>query len=163
MCKASSQAMLILAITFLLLTTCLNVYAQAPRSAPEPDYSKEPYVIEQVFTKLIFQNDGKYSEETTARVRIQSQAGVQAYGILHFPFAAATSTLEVAFVKVTKPDKTVVQTPVENMLEMPSDITREAPFYSDLKEKQVAVKGLEIGDTLEYQFRGTVHTPLDLG
>ena len=32
---------------------------------------------------------------------------------------------------------------------MPSDITRQAPFYSDLHERHVAVKGLAVGDVLE--------------
>ncbi len=32
---------------------------------------------------------------------------------------------------------------------MPADITRQAPFYSDLREKHVAVKGLSPGDVLE--------------
>jgi transglutaminase-like putative cysteine protease len=31
-----------------------------------------------------------------------------------------------------------------------SDITRQAPLYSDLHEKHLAVKGLEVGDVLEY-------------
>jgi tetratricopeptide (TPR) repeat protein/transglutaminase-like putative cysteine protease len=165
MAKTSRRVHTVCAATLLLLTAGSKASAQTSPSPPasQPDYSKEPYVVEQVFTKLIFQNDGKYTQEVTARVRVQSQAGVQANGILHFPFASATSTLEVVYVRVTKQDKSVVETPVENILEMPADITREAPFYSDLKEKQVAVKGLEIGNTLEYRYRGEVSKPLDPG
>ncbi len=37
-----------------------------------------------------------------------------------------------------------------------SEITRQAPFYSDLREKHVPVKGLGLGDILEYK---TVATP----
>jgi uncharacterized protein DUF3857 len=36
---------------------------------------------------------------------------------------------------------------------MASEITRQAPFYSDLREKHIPVKGLSSGDILEYQFR----------
>ena len=46
---------------------------------------------------------------------------------------------------------------------MPAEITRQAPFYSDLKDEQIAVKGLEVGDTLEYQCRTLVTKPLDPG
>jgi tetratricopeptide (TPR) repeat protein/transglutaminase-like putative cysteine protease len=138
--------------------------AQSPvKDAKKGDYSKEPYVIERVFTKAVFENDGTYSAETTSRTRIQSQAGVQQSGVLHFSYASATSTIDILYVRVIKPDNRVVETPAENVLDMPSEITRQAPFYSDLKEKQVAVKGLEIGDTIEYQYRIVVNKPLDPG
>jgi tetratricopeptide (TPR) repeat protein len=65
--------------------------------------------------------------------------------------------LDIDYVRVRKPDGSVVPTPAENTQDMPSEITREAPFYSDLREKHVAVKGLSVGDVLEYQshWRGT--------
>src|ERR1700689_4135009 len=131
--------------------------------AKAADYSKEPYVLERISTKVVFENDGTYSGETSARVRVQSQAGVQQSGVLNFPYASATSTMDIAYVRVIKPDNRVVETPGENVLDMPTEVTRQAPFYSDLKEKQVAVKGLEVGDTIEYQYRTAVNKPLDPG
>ncbi len=128
-----------------------------------PDYSKEAFVVERIFTKVGFENDGTYSLEETVRARIQSQAGLQGFGVLNIAYPSATSTMDIAYVRVTKADGRVVETPPENILDMPSDITREAPFYSDIKEKHIAVKGLEIGDVLEYQSRESVKTPLDPG
>ena len=128
-----------------------------------PDYSKEAFVIERLLDKAVFENDGTYSTEETARAKIQSQAALQAFGILNVSYASATSTVEIVYVRVIKPDGRVVETPAENILDMPAEITRQAPFYSDLKEKQVAVKGLEIGDAIEYQYRVSVKTPLDPG
>ena len=127
------------------------------------DYSKEPFVFELISTKIVFENDGTNSGQTTGRMRIQSQAGVQRAGVLNFPYASATSTIDIAYVRVIKPDKRIVETPAENVLDMPTEVTRQAPFYSDLKEKQVAVKGLEVGDTIEYQYRTVMKTPLDPG
>ena len=127
--------------------------------AKAADYSKEPYVLERISTKFVFENDGTYSGETSARVRVQSQAGVQQSGVLNFPYASGTSTMDIAYVRVIKPDNRVVETPAENVLDMPTEVTRQAPFYSDLKEKQVAVKGLEVGDTIEYQYRMAVNKP----
>ena len=83
--------------------------------------------------------------------------------MLKVSYPSATSTLDFTYVRVIKPDKRVVETPAENVLEMPAPITQAAPFYSDVKEKQVAVKGLEIGDTLEYEYRSVLKTPLDPG
>ncbi len=139
----------------------------APRplgeDAQASDYSREPYIIQTISTKAVFENDGTYFWEITARVHIQSQAGVQQFGLLHFPYPSATSTMEVVYVHVIKPDNRVIETPPENAVDMPAEITQQAPFYSDLKDEQVAVRGLEIGDTLEYQCREQVKTPLDPG
>jgi tetratricopeptide (TPR) repeat protein/transglutaminase-like putative cysteine protease len=149
----------------LMFSSCEPVaFAQSPvQDAKASDYSKEPYVLEHALTKAIFENNGTYSSETTSRTRIQSQAGVQQSGVLRFPYASAMSTIDIVYVRVIKPDNRVVETPEENILDMPSEITRQAPFYSDLKEKQVAVKGLEVGDVLEYQYRVVVNKALDPG
>ena len=40
---------------------------------------------------------------------------------------------------------------------MPAAVSREAPLYSDLKEKHMPVRSLSVGDTLEYEF----HTVID--
>lgn len=44
-------------------------------------------------------------------------------------------------------------TPIADALEMPTEIMRQAPFYSDLKQKQVPVRGLRAGDRLEWRVR----------
>ena len=120
-------------------------------------------MLESALTKVVFENDGTSTAETTARMRIQSEAGLKQFGMVSFSYAAATSQLDILYVRVVKPDNRVVETPPENVLEMPEEITQEAPFYSDLKKKQVAVKGLEIGDVLEYKYRNVVKTPLAPG
>ena len=142
-------------------------HAQAPAStsvpaspSAKPDYSKEPYLIQTLTSKLVFQNDGKVSRDDTARVLIQSNAGLQAYGILHFPYSFSTETMEVTHVRVTKPDGSVTETGAGDVMEVTPDLSRQAPMYSDLKDKQVAVKGLQVGDTLEYEYRSEITTPL---
>src|ERR1700733_631388 len=59
------------------------------------DYSKEPLVYELISTQIVFENDGTESGQTTARMRIQSQAGVQRGGVLDFPYASSTSTMDI--------------------------------------------------------------------
>jgi transglutaminase-like putative cysteine protease len=46
---------------------------------------------------------------------------------------------------------------------MAAEITRQAPFYSDLHEKHVAVKGLSVGDVLEYRVLEHTTKPLAPG
>jgi tetratricopeptide (TPR) repeat protein/transglutaminase-like putative cysteine protease len=98
--------------------------------------------------------------DSTLRARVQSDAGVKHFGVMVFPYQQANEEHEILFVRVIKPDGTVVTTPAENIQDMPADITREAPFYSDLREKHVAVRGLSVGDTLEYQGRTRVLAPI---
>ena len=137
-----------------------KVAAQAsPASAP--DYSKEAYVIQSSSTKLVFHNDGKYTSDETLRVLIQSNAGLQGFGILHFPFAQQSQTVDWAYVRVKKPDGSVIETPAGDVMEVTPDISREAPTYSDLRDKQIAVKGLQVGDTLGIElFSPETNAPL---
>ena len=104
-------------------------------------------------TRVVFQSDGTSTREQRARVRVQSEAGVQQYGILRFPYQASVERVEVLDVRVTKPNGSVVATPLDSIQDVTSEIYRDAPLYSDLREKHVAVKGLEPGDTLEYSVR----------
>jgi hypothetical protein len=113
------------------------------------DYSTEAFVIEDNATRIAFEDSGNYHRESAGRVRIQSGAGVQRYSILTFPYESSAETVEIQYVRVRKPDGMIVTTPPDTFQDMPAEITRQAPFYSDLREKHVAVKGLGVGDTLE--------------
>jgi hypothetical protein len=61
--------------------------------------------------------------------------------------------VEIVYLRVRKPDGTVVTTSDQEAQDMPSAVTRTAPMYSDTREKQVPVKSLSVGDTLEYQVK----------
>lgn len=139
---------------------------QAPQNqadVPKADYSKEAFVDEQDVTKIDFENDGTGTRETSARIRIQSDAGVQRYGVLTFSYESAIETIDIDYVRVLKPDGTVITTPAENIQDMSAEITRQAPFYSDLREKHVAVKGLSPGDVLETKAHWHADKPLAPG
>jgi hypothetical protein len=130
-------------------------------AAPSKDpYSQEPSVVEQTSTKVAFDNDGKFTREQFSRVRVQSDAGVQRWGLLLFPFQSSTEIVDIDLVRVRKPDGSTVVTPEDNIQDLDSEVTRSAPFYSDLREKHVAVKGLGKGDVLEYQARWHSIKPL---
>jgi len=153
------------AISLLLLLGVPSAVAQpaTPKPAAKADHSQEAVVIEQYSCKEKFENDGTSSREDTARVRIQSEAGVQKYEVLTFSYASGTGSFEIGYVRVRKPDGSVVETPPENVQDMAAEITRQAPFYSDVHEKHVAVKGLSVGDVLEYRFEEHTTKPLAPG
>jgi tetratricopeptide (TPR) repeat protein len=127
------------------------------------DYSGEAFVVEQDSSRIDFENDGTSNRESSARVRIQSSAGVQRFGVLTFSYQNSTDSIEISYVRVLKADGSVVSTPPENVQDMAAEITRQAPFYSDVREKHVAVKGLGAGDVLEYQIRWHTTKPLAPG
>ena len=115
------------------------------------DYSKEALVVEKLYTRVSEEDDGNGTRQTTARIRILADAGVKSMAVLTFTFTASNQQVDVAYVRVVKPDGSVVVTPDYNIQDLPADVTREAPMYSDIHQKHVAVKGLGVGDILEYQ------------
>ncbi|HXW89531.1 MAG TPA: DUF3857 domain-containing protein [Terriglobales bacterium] len=157
-----SGALWVLFLRWLAPASVLFVQAPSSNKAEEAKnaYPQEALVIEQFSRKQRFENDGSASQEDTARVRIQSDAGLQRYGLLTFSYPSATGTFEIGYVRVRKPDGTVVETPPESVQDMAAQITREAPFYSDLHEKHVAVKGLSVGDVLEFRVEERTTKPL---
>jgi len=160
--KASSPTSMLPLVVWLVFLACVPLDSFSQETKPA-DYSNEPIVYERAAVKVVLQSDGTSTVEGSARVRVQSQAGLQQSGMLNFPYPSANATMEVTSVRVIKPDGRIVQTPAENILDMPAEVTRQAPYYSDLKVEQVAVKGLEIGDRVEYQYRIHVTKPIDPG
>jgi tetratricopeptide (TPR) repeat protein len=127
------------------------------------DFSKEPIVYDKILTKVVFADDGTYVFDTIAAAKIQAQSAVQSMSVLKFPYASANGTMAVDYVRVRKPDGTLIDTPLDTIQDMPSEISQQAPFYSDLREKQVAVRGLESGDLIEYGYHGQIQKPLAPG
>jgi hypothetical protein len=124
--------------------------APAPDSKP-PDLSKEALVFDKLSTRIHEEADGTGTREATVRIRILADAGVKEMAVLAFTYTALNQQMDIGYVRVIKPDGTVVVTPDYNVQDLPADVTRAAPMYSDIHQKHVAVKGLGVGDTLEYQ------------
>jgi Domain of Unknown Function with PDB structure (DUF3857)/Transglutaminase-like superfamily len=150
------------AFTLLLTLCCLRVAAAQDAAAPKPpiaqalsakavDTSKEALVYDQMHTRIRMEADGTGTRETTARVRVLADAGVKEMAVLAFTYTASNQQVDIGYVRVKKPDGTVVVTPDYNAQDMPADVSRLAPMYSDIHQKHVTVKGLGVGDTLEYQ------------
>jgi transglutaminase-like putative cysteine protease len=124
--------------------------AATATAAKAPDLSKEAIVFDRLYTRIREEADGTGTRETTARIRILAEPGVKQMAVLAFTYTASNQQIDVGYVRVIKPDGTVVVTPAYNIQDLPADVTREAPMYSDIHQKHVAVKGLGVGDTLEY-------------
>jgi Flp pilus assembly protein TadD/transglutaminase-like putative cysteine protease len=160
----------------LVILTCSSTIAaqQAPppgRPPPSPgaatsqqqapaDYSQEAFVIESYATTARYENDGTGERDLRVRIRVQSDAGVQQLGELVFGFNSANEQMDVRSVRVRKADSTVVAAAPEAVKEMTATVARDAPIYTDYKEKHITVPALHTGDTLEYEIVTRLVTPL---
>ena len=72
------------------------------------DYSQESFVIEQMHSRYRFEADGTGRKETVARIRVQSEAGVQQWGQLLEGYNSANERVEIPYVRVLKENVTVV-------------------------------------------------------
>jgi len=128
-------------------------------AATPPDYSKEAAVIQEFRQELTFAADGTWHFDQSATIRVQSDAGVRDYGVLTFAYNADNQAVAVGYVRVRKADGTLVSTPPDNIQDVSSEISRAAPTYSDLREKQIPVKALSSGDVLDYKVTYIQKTP----
>ncbi len=135
----------------------------APQKSPPADYSQEPFVIEQYYTTARFENDGTSERDLAVRVRVQSDAGVQQLGELVFGYNSANEVMDVRFVRVKKKDGSVVTATADAVKDMTASVARDAPEYTDYKEKHVTVPSLHAGDTIEYEIATRTVTALAPG
>ena len=161
----NAQIIALVIVSSLLFSLPLNAQTTKPQAAPEvakqkPDYSQEAVVIEQLSIAHRFERDGTGLREMTLRVKVQSDAGVQRFGQLVFGYSSANEKLDMAYVRVRKSDGTVVNAAPSDIQELTAPVAREAPIYTDLKQKHITVPGLRPGDTLEYHMVWNLHTAL---
>jgi Flp pilus assembly protein TadD/transglutaminase-like putative cysteine protease len=125
--------------------------SSAARKPGASNYSQEPFVIEQYYTTARFENDGTSQRDLAVRIKVQSDAGVQQLGELVFGYNSGNEQMEVRSVRVHKPDGAVVNATPDSIKEMTAGVARDAPMYTDYKEKHITVPSLHAGDTLEYE------------
>src|ERR1044072_1301024 len=157
-------------LTFFLGIPVNTLRAQTSASKPQaksaedpkqkPDYSQEAVVVEQLNTAYRFEPDGTGRRESSLRVKVQSDAGVERFGQLIFEYSSANEKLDMDYVRVRKADGTVVNAAIADIQDLTAPVAREASVYTDLKQKHVTVPGLRPGDVLEYHMVWNISTPL---
>ncbi|MGB8476357.1 MAG: DUF3857 and transglutaminase domain-containing protein, partial [Candidatus Acidiferrum sp.] len=136
---------------------------QKASSQTQASFATEPYVVNIIQTRIHFDPDGKGVRETTIEIRIQSESAVRNFGLLVYPYMASFENLDVVYARVRKPDGTVINTPAGDIQDLDSAVSREAPMYTDQREKHIAVRALAVGDILEVSLRWIIHNPVAPG
>src|SRR5215471_14055910 len=152
----------IASVSLFVFTYVLNVVAQSS-STKKFDHAQEAAIYERILNRVRFESDGTGVEETEAVIRVQSQAGVKAFGQMVFGYSSATEKLDVEYVRVRKADGRVVLTPESTAQDFAPDVLKEAPMYSDYRQRHISVVALEPGDDLEYRTVTRTTTPLAAG
>ncbi len=147
--KLTSLVLLVLSCSGPLL---FGASASAQSKGPDP-YPAEPVVVVEEETSYRMAADGTGVHEERIVGRIQNEAALKGAGVLSVPFAGNSEHAEFVYVRVTHKDGTVTETPPSAALEVLNPVTREAPFYSDLKELQLPVRNLGVGDTVDWKAR----------
>ena len=125
-----------------------------PKPAPPPtQYEAEPVVVEQYTSIFRMAADGTGTHEMALRARLQTAAAIKDYGVVSVQYAGNSEHVEFDYVRVRRQDGTIAETTTDDAIEMPLPVTQAAPFYSDLKQKQLPVRSLRPGDTLEWKAR----------
>jgi len=137
--------------------------AASKTEMPKHDYSQEAFVVEQYRSTFRFENDGTGRRETVARIRVQSEAGVQQWGQIQIGYNSANERVEIAYVRVVKADNSVLKAGEDSVQDLTAPVEREAPVYTDYRQKHITVPGLRPGDVLEYDIITVIHTPLASG
>lgn len=127
------------------------------------DHSQEAFVVEKMRTSYRFENDGTGKREVYARIKVQSEAGVEQWGQLVVGYSSANEHVEIPFVRVLKADGSTVTAPADAVQDLSILPEREAPVYTDYRQKHITVPGLRPGEELEYEFVTITSTPLAVG
>src|SRR3984885_14116804 len=140
--------------------------SETPPSNPEEakhDYSTEAFVVEQYRSIYRFENDGTGRKETIARVRVQSEAGVQQWGQIQVGYNSANERVEMDYVRVIKADGKAVKAGEDAVQDLSAPLEQQAPVYTDYRQKHITVPGLRPGEVLEYHIVTVIHTALAPG
>ena len=150
-------------LQIVLMSTDASPQAPVAPLSQKANAAEEAAIFDRILNRVRFENDGTEVSETEAVVRIQSQAGVEEFGQLVFGYSSATEKLEIEYIRVRKPDGQVIVTPETTAQDFAPDVLKEAPMYSDYRQRHISVAALQPGDTLEYRTVTRVITPLAAG
>ena len=120
----------------------------------QPDFSQQPYIFERFITQVAFQKDGTSRADLQVVVNVLSEAGVQRFGQLVFPYNSSNQKLDVISIEIRKAGSSSF-TSASAVRDVAPLASGGAPAFSGYREKRVSVPGLRPGDTVAYHIART--------
>ncbi len=109
-----------------------------------------------------FENDGTGERSLSVRMRVESAIGAQQLRALSFNYDSATEKMELGYLRVRKPDGSIVNAPANAATDLPtgdSHAAKNGQADSNQHEFHVGLPALAVGDTLEYEVVTHIVTP----
>ncbi|PYX87317.1 MAG: hypothetical protein DMG68_12135 [Acidobacteria bacterium] len=160
MIRRTASLVLLVATLYAAATAQKPEGKPSEKSADKPDYTEESFVVEQLKTSYRFEKDGTGRKELYARIKVQSEAGVEQWGQVVVGYNSANERIEIPYVRVHKSDASVITAPADAVQDLSAPVEREAPVYTDYRQKHITVPGLRPGEVLEYDIVTVTHTAL---
>src|SRR5690348_12388401 len=76
------------------------------KTAPKATQVEEAFIIQKLAADISLEDDGTETQQTEAHIQILSEAGVQHWGVISFSYQKFNQVLDIAYVRVRKPDGT---------------------------------------------------------
>lgn len=128
-------------------------------AAKADPFAGEPLVVVQSDNHYTMAADGTGTLERTIVAKVQGESTLKALSVLSLGFASKSEHVDWVYARTRHADGTVTETPIDNAIEVADPVTQQAPFYSDLKQTQLPLRDLRLGDQLEWKARMVVTKP----
>lgn len=123
------------------------------RLAVDPkDYADDPYIYLLDDGVVVVQADGRTTRTYRQVVQILNQDAVEDWAEQSFSYDAGREKLRINWVRVVKPDGTVISDGPSHRQESSSPVAMSAPVYSDSKVIRLTLAGVAPGTIVDYSF-----------
>ncbi len=119
-------------------------------------FAGEPLVVERLDTVYRYNADGTGTKVDTRVLRVGNEAGRRAALVTSLVYPTMSRRVEVVYLRVRKPNGTVVETPPSDAGDGPAPVAAIAPAYGDVHVLQIGARGLTVGDRVESEVRTTI-------
>ncbi len=126
-----------------------SIYALAVR--PQ-DYPDQPFVYLLEDGVVRFEEDGRAQRTYREVVQILSQQAAAQWGEKTFSYTTGRQRLTINWIRVLRPDGSVVSDKPSHVQESIAPVAQEAPIYSDTRVRQVTLGGVAPNTIVDYSY-----------
>jgi transglutaminase-like putative cysteine protease len=137
-----------------------TIYRLAVRPADHPD-DDFIYLLDDGVIRL--EADGRGSRTYRQVVQVLTREAAEHWGEQSFPYVSERERLTLNWVRVLRPNGEVISAQPVHEQESIAPVAREAPVYSDVRERRISIGGIAPGTLLDYSYTVETLTPLTPG
>jgi transglutaminase-like putative cysteine protease len=106
------------------------------------------------------ESDGRFSDDVSIQVRINTREGVDQWSQVQLPWSVSRQSLEVLEAYVTTPDGQRIDVSADKIFTKEDPASVSAPMFSDSQRRIIVFPQLQPGAHLAYRYRLTEKIPL---